>query len=66
MNERDLFTAARAESDPAARAAFLDEVCGGDAALRKRVERLLRADEDADSLLDVPAVPGAVRVPVEG
>jgi serine/threonine protein kinase len=54
MSERDLFTAARAITDPAARAAYLDQACGGDAALRKRIERLLRADSGPDSLLDTP------------
>jgi serine/threonine protein kinase len=56
MSERDIFTAARWITDPVARAAFLAEACGGDAALHQRVEVLLRADATPDSFLDVPAV----------
>jgi serine/threonine protein kinase len=55
MSERDIFTAARQATDPAARSAYLDEACGRDAALRGRVEALLRAHEQPDSLLDAPA-----------
>src|SRR5262245_39728141 len=56
MSERDIFMAARGITDPAARASFLTEACGDDLAMRKRVERLLRADGAPDSILDVPAV----------
>ena len=42
------------------RAAYLDEACGGDAALRQRVEALLRASEEAGAFLQDPA-PGAQR-----
>jgi hypothetical protein len=56
MNERDIFLAARENPDPVARAAFLAEACAGDVALRRRVERLLRADARADSFLDTPAI----------
>src|SRR5262245_47037788 len=55
MSERDIFTAARQMTDRAARSAYLDEVCGGDPALRGRVEALLRAHDQPDSLLDAPA-----------
>src|SRR5262245_13832243 len=34
---------------------FLDEACGGNAALRARVEELLRAHQDAGSFLESPA-----------
>src|SRR5262249_30318388 len=34
---------------------FLNEACGGDAALRARVEELLRAHQDAGSFLEAPA-----------
>src|SRR5262249_13159055 len=37
------------------RARYLDEVCGGDLGLRRRVERLLRAVSEAGSFLDTPA-----------
>ena len=56
MSERDIFTAAREMTDPAARCAYLDGACGGDTGLRSRVEALLRAHDQPDSLLDHPAV----------
>src|SRR3954465_6750410 len=56
MSERDIFTAAREIIDPAARSAYLGGACGGDAGLRSRVEALLRAHDQPDSLLDHPAV----------
>ncbi len=42
---KSLFLAASDIADRAARAAYLDRECGGDAELRGRVEALLRADE---------------------
>jgi formylglycine-generating enzyme required for sulfatase activity len=56
MSERDIFTAARAMTDAAARSAYLDGACGGDAGLRAWVEALLIAHDQPDSLLDHPAV----------
>ena len=38
------------------RAAFLDEVCGSNAEFRQRLDRLLRANDDAASFLESPAV----------
>jgi eukaryotic-like serine/threonine-protein kinase len=38
------------------RVAFLDEVCAGDPALRRDVDRLLAADAQSKGLLDKPAV----------
>src|SRR5689334_8910221 len=55
MNEETLFHLAR-EKPPAERAAFLDQACAGDPALRRRVEVLLRAHDDPASLLDRPAL----------
>jgi WD40 repeat protein/serine/threonine protein kinase/tetratricopeptide (TPR) repeat protein len=46
-----LFLAA-AQLDPAARAAFLDRECASDRELRRRVEALLRAHDEPDSMLD--------------
>ena len=46
--------------DPAARAAVLDRECSTDAELRQRVEALLKAHDQPDSLLDQPIV-GAAR-----
>jgi len=40
---QNLFNAALERPDAAERARFLDEACGADAALRERVEKLLRA-----------------------
>jgi serine/threonine protein kinase len=55
MTEETLFAEALARTDPAARAAFLEQACGGDVALRQRVEALLRSHEQAGSFLDQPA-----------
>ena len=57
--ELSVFSAAR-RLPPAERAPYLDRACAGDAALRRRVEELLRADEDAEGFLQKPA-PGAQR-----
>jgi WD40 repeat protein/serine/threonine protein kinase len=54
MNEETLFHLAR-EKPLSERSAFLNAKCGGDAALRQRVEELLRADEAAGSFLARPA-----------
>src|SRR5947207_5580166 len=47
MSEEILFQLAL-EKPPPERPAFLDGACGGDAALRQRVEVLLRAHDDPD------------------
>jgi len=39
---------------PAERAAYLDEACAGEPALRLRVEELLRAHEQAEDFLEAP------------
>jgi formylglycine-generating enzyme required for sulfatase activity/serine/threonine protein kinase len=51
-----VFLSAAEISDLANRARFLDGACAGDTELRFRVEALLRAHEQPDSLLDRPAV----------
>src|SRR5262249_42104869 len=66
MSERDLFIAALQIADPAARAAWLDQKCAGDAALRRRLEVLLQALGQAGSLLDNPAVPPPATTGDEG
>ena len=48
QREELIFDAALALDTPAQRRAYLDEACGGDAALRARMERLLRTHEHAD------------------
>jgi hypothetical protein len=55
MNERDLFIAALQQADRAKRAAFLDQACGADTALRGRLEVLLRAFDRAGGFLNQPA-----------
>ena len=42
---KSLFLNASDLADPAERAAYLERECGGDAALRQRVEALLRAND---------------------
>src|SRR5215467_13406234 len=56
MSERDLFIAALQIPEPAERSAWLDRECGGDAALRQRIDVLLQAFDKAGSLLENPAV----------
>ena len=56
MSEREIFTTARELTDSAARGTYLQEACGADSGLRTRVEALLRAHEQPDSLLDHPAI----------
>ena len=52
-NEEELFSRA-AELPAAERAAYLDLACAGDAALRARIEALLRASEAARSFMEEP------------
>jgi hypothetical protein len=60
MDEEEIFALALEKSEPIDRAAFLESACAGDAALRERIEALLRADAAAGSFLERPApVPGA-------
>jgi serine/threonine protein kinase/tetratricopeptide (TPR) repeat protein len=55
MTERDLFEAAL-ELPPEDRGGYLDGVCGGDAALRQRLEALLSRHDRAGSFLESPAL----------
>lgn len=55
-----------AELDHAARAAFLDEVCGGDSELREEVESLLASDEEGLDIIDTPAYEAAAALLVVG
>ena len=41
---------------PGERAAFLDQACAGDQALRREVELLLASDEQAATLIETPAI----------
>jgi eukaryotic-like serine/threonine-protein kinase len=56
MSERSHFLAALDIEDPAERSAYLDRACGGDPALRARVEELLRAHEGRGRFMDRPAL----------
>src|SRR5262245_24260809 len=56
MNEQTLFAEALERTDPHDRAVYLDEACGGDAALRQRIERLLAQHENAGEFLESPAL----------
>jgi tetratricopeptide (TPR) repeat protein/tRNA A-37 threonylcarbamoyl transferase component Bud32 len=53
MNEEALFAAALEKPTLAERLAFLEEACGGDVAMRQRVDRLLAAHEQAVGILDL-------------
>ena len=50
---REVFIAAVALKTPEERAHFLRAACRGRPALRRRVEELLRADEEADDFLRI-------------
>ncbi|HZV07524.1 MAG TPA: protein kinase [Gemmataceae bacterium] len=54
MNERAIFLAALEKDTPAQRSAYVAEACGGDEALRRRVEALLASHEQAGGLLEKP------------
>jgi serine/threonine protein kinase/tetratricopeptide (TPR) repeat protein len=56
MNKEALFHRAL-EMSPDERAAFLDQACGGNAVLRRRVEDLLRAHDSPGSFMVKPAAP---------
>src|SRR5262249_11011048 len=58
-DEEGIFNVARRIGEPEARRAYLGQVCGGDQALRGRVEALLRVHEAERSFLESPA-PGLV------
>ena len=55
MTEHEVFLAAL-DKEPAERAEYLDGACGDDAALRQRIEALLRSHSRASGFLDVPVL----------
>jgi WD40 repeat protein/serine/threonine protein kinase len=55
-NRDSIFCTAIEITSAAARAAYLARACGGDAALRQTVERLVRAHFQAGSFLEAPAL----------
>src|SRR5580698_383673 len=62
--ELTIFSAAR-RLPMGQRDAFLAQACAGDAALRRRVEDLLRASEEAGLFLQSPAAKGTIRLVLE-
>jgi eukaryotic-like serine/threonine-protein kinase len=52
MSERSIFVAALEKDDITERAAYHDQACAGDVLSRARIERLLKANEPADSFLE--------------
>jgi eukaryotic-like serine/threonine-protein kinase len=59
LPEETIFAQALELESAAERAAFLDQACGADGALRAEVEALLGADTRAGDLLDLPDRPAA-------
>jgi len=59
MNEHELFAAALEIGAPDERSAYLDRACGGDDALRARIEALLRAHGQAGSFLQASPLAGS-------
>src|SRR5262245_58355090 len=55
MNECDIFIAARHITNVDERHAYLEEACGGDADMRRSVDGLLQAFDQAGSFLHAPA-----------
>jgi hypothetical protein len=58
--EREIFLAALQKTPPSERKVFLDRACGNDAALRARVESLLRHHSE-DGFLEEPAIGAETR-----
>src|SRR5580658_69779 len=71
QDAKGIFLAALDVADAAERAAFVERSCGGDAALRLRVEDLLRAYGQPSGPLDklaaalAPTLPPAENAPVD-
>ena len=66
MTEREIFIDALDKGSPAERATFLDAACAGDAALRGRIEALLRSHEGAGEFLNGSAPERLAGVPGVG
>ena len=54
---KQVMTEAAARNSAAERAAYLNDACRGDASLRARVEKLLRAHDQVGAFLETPALP---------
>ena len=56
MDEQSLFLQALEKSSGHERVAWLQKTCGSDAALRERIETLLREHDQASGFLEKPAL----------
>src|SRR6516225_1255153 len=56
MTEETLFEVALAKRNPAERQAYLDEACGADIGLRRRVEALLASHDQLGNFMERPAL----------
>ena len=65
MNELDLFIAGLEVDDPLERAAYLDQVCGNDNEMRKRLGALMVAIDQPSALLEGFRAAGQEVYPVE-
>jgi serine/threonine protein kinase/Flp pilus assembly protein TadD len=63
MNEESIFIEAIQRDTPAARAAFLEAACAGNAELRRSVEALLRAHQRAGAFLEEAPAAGRLTAP---
>jgi WD40 repeat protein/serine/threonine protein kinase len=63
LDEETIYHVARRIAHSEARAAYLEQICAGDQALRGRVERLLQVCEQEASFLEVPACGATVDLP---
>src|SRR6516165_476438 len=63
LDEETIYHVARRIADSEARAAYLEQVCTGDPALRGRVERLLLVCEQEARFMEVPACGATVALP---
>src|SRR5688572_26399744 len=55
MTERSIFLAVLEIENPAERAAYLDQACTGNTALRMQVEQLLKAHQEPGKFMERPA-----------
>ncbi len=56
MTEQEIFLVARSKQHESERSAFLDQACGTDATLRRRVDNLLAAASETETILDRVAI----------
>jgi eukaryotic-like serine/threonine-protein kinase len=57
MTERTIFLEALEKSDPTERDAYLEQACGGNPLLRRHVEQLIKALDEAGSFMALPEAP---------